>query len=399
MSNFKKRLVSLPIKKIAIVLAVLIVFITSVLGGAISDRLFGYKILDRFFPREGVELPPMLTRQRFLTEESVVIDVAEKVSPSVVTVGVTKTQPVSDIFQWDPFLDPFGFFSQPEEREETVKQDIASGFIIDSQGLIVTNKHVVSDPEADYRVITNDDKEYEVEKIYRDPVNDLAILKIEASGLKPAELGDSDKLKVGQFVIAIGTALGEFRHTVTTGVISGLGRGITAGSPFESYVERLDNVIQTDAAINPGNSGGPLLNGAGQVVGVNVAVAAAGENIGFAIPINVIKEAIDNFNKTGRFSRPFLGVRYRMISKEVAILNEVPQGAYVVAIVEGSAADKVGIKEGDILTEMDGEKILEETGGLAKLISQKKVGEKVKLTVWRDGEELELTATLEEFSE
>jgi S1-C subfamily serine protease len=212
-------------------------------------------------------------------------------------------------------------------------------------------------------------------------------------------MGDSDKLKVGQFVIAIGTALGEFKNTVTTGVISGLGRGITAGSPFEGYVERLDNVIQTDAAINPGNSGGPLLNSDGQVIGINVAIAAAGENIGFAIPINVIKEAIKIFEETGRFARPFLGVRYRMISREIALLNEVPQGAYIVEVVEGSAADKAGIKAGDILTKMDGQRILEETGGLAKLINQKKVGEKVKLTVWRDGEELELTTTLEEFSE
>ena len=379
--------------------AIGLVILASVLGGAISERLFGYKILDKFFPpRQGVSSPQVF-QQRVLNEESVVIEVAEKVSPSVVTVGITKTQRVLDLFEWDPFMDPFGFFRSPKSREEKIQQDIGSGFIVSADGLVVTNKHVVADTRAKYRVITKDDKEYEVKKIYRDPVNDLAILKIDASGLKPVELGDSDKLKVGQFVIAIGTALGQFRHTVTTGVISGLGRGITAGSPFEGYVERLDNVIQTDAAINPGNSGGPLLNSAGQVIGVNVAVAAEGQNIGFALPINLVKESLANFEKTGRFERPFLGVRYRMISQDLALLNDVPQGAYVVEVVEGSPADKAGIKEGDIITKLDGQPVREKDGGLAKLIAQKKIGETVRLTIWRDGEQKEMTATLEESKE
>ena len=379
--------------------AIGLVILASVLGGAISERLFGYKILDKFFPpRQGGSSSQVL-QQRILNEESVVIDVAEKVSPSVVTVGITKTQRVLDLFEWDPFMDPFGLFRQPKSREEKIQQDIGSGFIVSADGLVVTNKHVVADTQAKYRVITKDDKEYEVKKIYRDPVNDLAILKIDASGLKPVELGDSDKLKVGQFVIAIGTALGQFRHTVTTGVISGLGRGITAGSPFEGYVERLDNVIQTDAAINPGNSGGPLLNSAGQVIGVNVAVAAEGQNIGFALPINLVKESLVNFEKTGRFERPFLGVRYRMISQDLALLNNVPQGAYVVEVVQDSPADKAGIKEGDIITKLDGQPVREKDGGLAKLIAQKKIGEKVELTIWRDGEQKEVTATLEESKE
>jgi len=379
--------------------AVGLVILASVLGGAISERLFGYKILDKVFPpRQGVSSSEVI-QQRVLTEESVVIEVAEKVSPSVVTVGIIKTQRVLDLFEWDPFMDPFGFFRQPKSKEQKIQRDVGSGFIISADGLVVTNKHVAADTQAKYRVITKDDKEYEVKKIYRDPINDLAILKIDASGLKPVELGDSDKLKVGQFVIAIGTALGQFRHTVTTGVISGLGRGITAGSPFEGYVERLDNVIQTDAAINPGNSGGPLLNSAGQVIGVNVAVAAEGQNIGFALPINLVKESLANFEKTGRFERPFLGVRYRMISQDLALLNDVPQGAYVVEVVEGSPADKAGIKEGDIITKIDGQPVREKDGGLAKLISQKKIGEAARLTIWRDGEQKEVTATLEEFKE
>jgi len=385
-------------KRFLIGTAVGIIILVSLLGGAVSDRVFGYRVLDRFFPRKSLNLPQSITNQKIVTEESAVIDVAERVSPSVVTIGISKTQRSLDLFQFDPFSDPFGFFRQPQGEEEKIEQDIASGFIIESNGLVVTNRHVVDDTEAKYRVITKDNKEYEVQKIYRDPANDLAILKIDASDLKPAELGNSDDLKVGQFVIAIGTALGEFRHTVTTGVISGLGRGITAGSPFEGYAEEIDNVIQTDAAINPGNSGGPLLNSVGQVIGVNVAVSSQGENIGFALPIDVVKSAIDNFNKTGQFMRPFLGVRYRMIGRDLALMNDVPQGAYIVEVVAGSAADKAGIKVGDILTEMDSQKLTEEDGSLAKIINQKKVGDRVSVKLWRDGEEKTVTVTLEESS-
>ena len=383
-------------KRILTIIAVGIVIVFSLLGGAISDRLFGYRLLDRFFPRLGSNLPQTIS-QKVLTEESVVIDVVDKVGPSVVTINIEKEQ------QTSPFnieFGPFGFsFPQTPQQPQKVEQNIGTGFIIGSDGLIVTNKHVVSDTKATYKIITKDDKTYEVQKIFRDPANDLAILKIEANGLKPVEMGDSDKLKVGQFVIAIGTALGEFKNTVTTGVISGLGRGITAGSAFEGSAERLDNVIQTDAAINPGNSGGPLLNSAGQVIGINVAVAAGGQNIGFAIPINVIKAAIDNFNKTGKFERPFVGIRYRMIGRDVALMNDVPQGAYVVEVITNSLADKAGIKAGDIVTKFNDQSLKDENVDLAKLISQRKVGEKVTLTIWRDGKEMEKDVILQASTE
>ena len=379
------------IKRFFIGLAVTIVIVIAVFGGAISDRLFGYKILDRFFPRLVGQDSSLKT---VVKEESVVIDVVEKVGPSVVTVSIEKEESVSPL---SVEFGPFGFsLPQAEQEPQKIEENIGTGFILTQDGLIVTNKHVVSNTEATYKIIDKDDKVYEVKKIYRDPTNDLAILQIEAVGLKPVELGDSDELKVGQFVIAIGTALGEFKETVTTGVISGLGRGITAGSPLEGYVERLDNVIQTDAAINPGNSGGPLLNSSGQVVGTSVAVAANGQNIGFAIPINIIKEAIDNFNQTGKFERPFLGIHYRMISRDVALMNDVPQGAYVVAVVEDSAAEKAGIKAGDIVIKFNGEDIKEE---LSKFISTKKIGDSIKLQIWRDGNESEVEAILEELKE
>jgi len=374
-------------------LAIFLIIAVSLLGGAISDRLFGYKILDRLFPQ--ITSNPLITQQKVLNEESVVIDVVEEVGPSVVTIAIEKESTDSLSIEFGPF----GFvFPQTQEETQIIEQNIGTGFIISKDGLIVTNKHVVEETQATYKVITKDDQTYEVQKIFRDPVNDLAILKIEpsAGSLKPVVMGDSDNLKVGQFVIAIGTALGEFKNTVTTGVVSGLGRGITAGSPLEGYTERLDDVIQTDAAINPGNSGGPLLNSFGQVIGINIAIAAGGENIGFAIPINIVKEAIDNFNKTGQFDRPFLGIRYQMISRDVALMNNVPQGAYIVEVVTDGPADKAGLEVGDIITKFDGQEVEDE---LNKLISQKKVGDKVKLNLWRDGEELEIDVTLQSTAE
>lgn len=379
------------------------VFLLIAVFGPTANRFFS-DILSKI-PKVSLSLPVSPKREpqkpsesvKLLTEESVVIDVAEKVSPSVVTVGIKKTQVLRSPFESDPFFDPFGFFRQsPGGRTQKIEQDIGSGFIISEDGLVVTNKHVVADTEAAYRIITQDGKTYEVKKIYRDPVNDLAILKIETSGLKPVEMGDSARLKVGQIAIAIGTALGEFRYTVTTGVVSGLGRSITAGSPLEGEVEKLDDVIQTSAAINPGNSGGPLLNSAGQVIGVNTAISTEGQNIGFALPINVVKEAIDNFNRTGRFSRPFLGVRYRIVDQRTALLNEVPQGALVQEVVEDSPADKAGLQEGDIITKLGGQKISGDDASLAREIADHKVGESVAVEIWRDGEAEMLTVVLEE---
>ncbi len=358
-----------------------------VVGAVVSSRQFGLK-----FPAAGTITIPSGENVRVVTEESVVIDVVDKVSPSVVTVGITQTKKIGDILEFNPF-DPFSPFQRRPGKSQKLEQDIGSGFIVGSDGLIVTNKHVVEASEATYRVITKDDKTYEVKKIYRDPSNDLAILKIEASGLPTVQMGDSDTIKVGQMAIAIGTALGEFRHTVTTGVISGVGRGIEAGSPFERSAERLDNVIQTDAAINPGNSGGPLLNSSGQVVGVNTAVSSEGQNIGFALPINVVKDALANFNATGQFNRPYLGVRYQMIPKQTAVLNDIPEGAYLREVVKDSPAEKSGLQVEDIITKFDGAK-LTDTNDLAKAISKKKVGDTVTLIVWRDEKEKEINVTL-----
>lgn len=376
-------------KKVFIGFALGVLFATSIVGGAAADRIYGFKFLDRFVPWGGAGQKAVV-EQRVLTEESVVINVAEAVSPSVVTVSVTQQRQALEPF----FMDPFGAFNfRAPGRSQTVKQDIGSGFVVDGD-LVVTNKHVVDDTSAKFRVITKDDKEHDVTKIYRDPTNDIAILKVDGLEAPAVKLGDSDQLKVGQFVIAIGTALGQFRHTVTTGVISGLGRGIQAGDSFGNVAESLDNVIQTDAAINPGNSGGPLLNSAGQAIGVNVAVAQDGQNIGFALPINVVKKVLDSFQKTGSFERAFIGVRYQMIPKETALMNDVPAGAYIAEVVTDSPADKAGIKQGDIMVKFDDQKLSDADGGLASLVNEHHAGDSVRVELFRDGATIKTTVVL-----
>lgn len=314
---------------------------------------------------------------KVLNEESAIIQAIDKALPSVVTVGIMKTIQTRAMMQID--------------------QNIGSGFAIASD-LVVTNKHVVNNTAAEYKVLSGE-KTYKVTQVSRDPLNDLAILRIEKKVLMPIALGDSDKLKLGQIVIAIGTPLGEFTNTVTTGIISGLGRGITAGSPYEGFVERLDNVIQTDAAINPGNSGGPLLNSQGEVIGVNAAVSAGSQNIGFAIPVNVVKDLVKNFNEGGgKILRPYMGVRYQMIPRQTAILNDVPEGAFIIEVVENSPAQKAGLQGEDIITDFDEKRVRgndEET--LQKLIAKKKVGDKIKVKLWRGNNTIEKTLVLDTF--
>ncbi len=371
-------------------------------GGALAERFWGLPVVDNILSKINTTSAStgLVESRRVVQEESVVTDVVEKTAPSVVTVSISKTRTLRD--PTDFFGGFGGLFGGPQSpktnQQQKIEQDIGTGFVISSDGLIVTNKHVVSDTDAKYKVVlvkSGKEEVVDVQNIYRDPVTDLAILKVNRNDLTPLPLGDSSSLKAGQLVIAIGTALGEFRSTVTTGVISGLGRGITAGSPFEG-AEKLDNVIQTDAAINPGNSGGPLLNSAGQVIGVNVAVSQEGQNIGFALPINLVKDSISTFKSTGQFERPMLGVSYRFISRQTALLNDVPQGAYVESIVEDSPASKAGLEVGDIITELDGQKLTDEGAtSLAQIINKKKLGDSVKLKVWRDGKDMEITARLD----
>ena len=374
--------------------AVLVLFLLLLflVGGAILGKMFKFKILDKIVAKLGQKEVAVVTKEVVMDQESVVTRVVEKATPSVVTVSISKTSTVVDPRD---FLNQYFGFSSGVGTTQKIEQDIGTGFIISNDGLIVTNKHVVADVTAKYRVVVGKDEVIEVKNIYRDPLNDLAILKIEKSGLMAVTMGDSNKLKVGQSVIAIGTALGEFRSTVTTGVISGLGRGIVAGSPIEG-TEKLDNVIQTDAAINPGNSGGPLFNSSGEVVGVNVAVSQSGQNIGFALPINLVKESIDNFKTTGEFDRPYLGVAYKMVSKQMALLNDVVAGAYIQEVSENGPAAKAGIQVGDIVMEIDGQKLTDnDNADLIKILNKKKIGQSVEIKLWRDNQEKTVKAILE----
>lgn len=356
------------------------IFISIALGILVAVGIYQAQVKG-LLPSGNLTLPKVNQETRtIVNEENAVISVVEKTSPSVVAIGISRR-----------VLNPFDPFAVPKKEDST----IGTGFVVSSKGIIVTNKHVVSETGTRFTVVTKDGQKYETRRIYRDPVLDLALVQIEATSLKGLDLGDSSKLKVGQTAIAIGNALGKFTNTITTGVVSGLGRRVIAGDPFSGAAESLDNLIQTDAAINPGNSGGPLLNLLGEVVGVNVATTEGAQNIGFAIPINSVKPIIDEFLQKGAVSRPFLGIRYRFISKDVAILNEIPQGVYVQEVVEGGPAEKAGIKEGDIITKINGETVNQESK-VSDIVSKGNIGQKVDLEIWRDGKTMKLTGVLEQ---
>lgn len=282
-------------------------------------------------------------------------------------------------------------------------QNIAagSGFFVTSDGLILTNKHVVSEvSNAKFTVTTSDDKTYDATVVATDPINDIALVKINITGAPTLQLSNSSQIQIGQQVIAIGNSLGQYQNTVTSGIVSGIGRNVVAGSD-EGSSEELDGVIQTDAAINPGNSGGPLLNIDGQVIGVNTAIDQQGQLVGFAIPSNVIAQDIVSYQKNSKIVKPFLGISYVEIDQDVQQQYNlsVSSGAYVVAgdggtaVVSGSAADKAGIKSGDIITAVNGSSV-SVTNTLAELLQQYNPGNTITLTVIRGGKTMQVKATL-----
>lgn len=343
-------------------------------------------------------------------EQSAVIQAVKKDSPAVVSIIISKDVPQAQDFFSDPFFNPFGF-QQPTPNQNqgnsSQKQEVGagSGFIATSDGLVVTNKHVVSDQSADYTVMTSDGKKYDAKVEAIDPTNDIGILKIDASNLPVLELGSSANLEIGQTVIAIGNSLGEFRNTVSKGVISGLKRNVNAGSDFSGQSELLSQVIQTDAAINPGNSGGPLLDIQGKAIGVNVAMAQGAENIGFALPIDLVKKDLASVKSGGKITQPFIGIRYLPVDQQIQKDNNLPfdYGALVVrgqnvtdfAVVPGSPADKAGIVENDIILEVNGTKV-DADHPLANLLNQYNVGDVLTLKVWHKGNTNTVQVTLEE---
>lgn len=282
-----------------------------------------------------------------------------------------------------------------------------TGFIITDDGLVLTNRHVVADDSVTITVVLADKRRFPGRVLARDPVLDLAVVKIDATNLPVAPLGDSSKLRIGETAIAIGNTLSEYPNTVTRGIVSGLARRVVAGDGFGAN-EVIEEAIQTDAAINPGNSGGPLINVRGNVIGVNVAVTRGAEGVGFAIPVNIAKRVIDSVKKTGRIVRPWLGVRYIIIDEEVARRNALPvtAGALVVrgagraelAVVPGSPAERAGIRENDIILELGGVRI-DEDHSLAALISARNPGDIVRIKILRQGNEQMMNVTLAEYKE
>lgn len=326
-------------------------------------------------------------RQTVVQEGEVIADISQSVGPSVVSIVTQQSMTVDR-----------SYFGQQSKGGQAA----GTGFMIDDNGLILTNKHVVPKQTSTVEVITADGSRYQnVEVIGRDPLNDLAILKVaDAKNFKAIPLADSNAVRTGQKVIAIGNALGQFQNTVTSGIISGQGRPVEAGDKAGGASELLTNLFQTDAAINSGNSGGPLLNFNGEVIGVNTAVAADAENVGFSIPINETKSIIDSVKQTGKVQRPYIGVRYILLTPDIAsqLGLSTQSGAYIQqqadAIISGGPADKAGLKPGDIITQVESTNINEKTSPQVAL-GQHKIGDTVTLTVIRGDKTLKIKVTLE----
>lgn len=336
------------------------------------------------------------SKQTVVTSESQAITaIAKNVGQSVVSVDATSQSAAT--------TNPFGLSGGTSE-------DAGTGIILTSSGLILTNRHVIPDGTTSVSVTLSDGTTYDnVQVVGRTSDNsslDIAFLKIQdtkGKKLVPATIGDSSKMSVGDPVVAIGNALGQFQNTVTSGIISGYGRSVQAGDSTGSVSENLDDLFQTDAAINEGNSGGPLVNLSGQVIGINTAIASDSQNIGFAIPINDVTGLIQSVETSGKLQQPYLGVLYIPITSDIAqqYSLSVTNGAWVppssvvgqASVVAGGPADSAGVKEGDIITAINGRAINQSTS-LTSIIDKEAVGDQVTLTINRGGKTVTLKVTL-----
>jgi len=340
-----------------------------------------------------------------MSKKSPITKIAKKVCPAVITIIVSKDLPKIESFYFFPFGGQRFIIPRVKgNKKERTKIGGGSGFIISPDGYVITCGHVVKDQEADYTVLLEPTKKYSAKVLATDPLIDVAILKIKGKGFPYLELGDSTAIELGEQVIAVGNPLGEFEDTISSGIVSGLSRKITAYGNIPFKATSLRGLIQTDAAINPGNSGGPLVDMNGRVIGINTAVVMGAQNIGFAIPINCAKKTLEEVKQYGKIRRPFLGVRYVILNEAIAKANKLPvdYGALVVRerlgedpVVRRSAAEKAGIQEYDIILECDGKKITKDNT-LADILQEHEIGDEVLLKVLREGEKINLKTKLGE---
>lgn len=368
--------------KLAQVAAIIIV---SMVSGYFGSRIYDHGL--------GSHKSTAVKQQYISDESSLIAGIAKNVGQSVVSIDV-ESQATT--------FDPFGYGGPASQ------QSAGTGFIVSADGVIITNRHVVPVGTTSVSVVMADGTRFDNVKVLgrtnSSSSQDVAFLKIQdlnGKTLVPLTLGDSSKVQVGDRVIAIGNALGQFQNTVTSGIISGFGRDVTAGDTSLSSSESLTDLFQTDAAINEGNSGGPLVNINGEVIGINTAIASGAQNIGFAQPINDIKGLVTSVLNSGQLQQPFLGVRYVSLTDDIAVQLSLStkRGAYIYssnagsAVVAGSPADKAGLKDRDIITKVDSTNIDDKTS-LTSALSKHKVGDKVDLTVVRGSKTMTLSATL-----
>ncbi|MBI4385436.1 trypsin-like peptidase domain-containing protein [Candidatus Parcubacteria bacterium] len=340
-------------------------------------------------------------------DQDYIIRAVKKVTPAVVSIAIAKRlEPHPVLSPFGPFVDLGELFAIPRDEQDRVKVGGGSGFVVAPEGIVVTNRHVVADPEASYTVVLSDGAQLPATILARDPINDVAILKISAPRPLPiVPLGDSGALELGQTVVTVGNALGLFQNTVSTGVVSGLSRFINAAAEFGGPASELRGLIQTDAAINPGNSGGPLVNMGGEAIGINTAIVFGAQNIGFAIPINHARRDLADLKRHGRIRQPSLGIRYVIVTKALQKIQNLPvdYGAWVVgegtpwdhAVIPNGPADLAGLKEHDIILECNGQKI-NETNTLIDHVQKFNVGDRIPLKIRRGEEEQEVEVRLGE---
>lgn len=363
-----------------------------------------------------------VTGERVIRPEDEIIEAVKRSEPAVASVIITKDVPKLEIidgsgadgsgvpFPGDPFFRQFRLQAPRYRQNGTEKRDVGGGtaFFVSEDGLLLTNRHVVHDEQAEYAVLLNDGTRMQARVVGRDPGTDIALLKVVRRSSSFLIIASADDLHLGQTAIAIGNSLGEFSNTVSVGVISGLRRSITAGDAASGDIEHLDQIIQTDAAINQGNSGGPLLNSRGEVIGMNTAVAGEGQNIGFALPAAELRRVLESYRKNGRIVRVYLGVRYMPLTSQLRAQLRMPYeyGVLVargetiadVAVIPGSPADKAGIRSDDIILEADGKQLTADVS-LKQIVASKSSGDALQLRIVSGGEEKELSVILEELQE